>query len=218
MAAEAKIETATESTPDPAALREFAAKLDRANLKKIGAFHFALVMGALTLWGAAVAWAQVTGWVIAEVAAVANAVIAGTVLASTLHEWGHFTGARMASAPSPVLDAPRNHFFMFDFKMADATTRQFAWMSWGGILVPWLLVAGAALLVPLELTAGAALFATLVAKAVGASAFEVPIVQDATASGDHQAAFGRGLGALDSAGRVGHLVGLAVFALLVLFA
>ena len=215
MAAEATIET--ESTPDPAALREFAEKIDRANMKKIGAFHFALVMGALTLWGAAEAWAQVTGWAIASVAAVANAVIAGTVLASTLHEWGHFTGARLSSAPSPVLEEPRNHFFMFDFKMADANTRQFAWMSWGGILVPWVLVVGAAILVPLDLTSGAALFATLVAKAVGASWFEVPIVQDASTSGDHRAAFGRGIGALDQAGKVGNAIGIGVFALLVLF-
>ena len=77
MAAEATIET--DATPDPEALREFAAKLDRANMKKIGAFHFALVMGALTLWGAGVAWAQVTGWVIAEVAAVANEYLTSNV-------------------------------------------------------------------------------------------------------------------------------------------
>ena len=162
MAAEATLETDAQPTPDPAALRAFAAKLDKANMKKIGAFHFAMVMGALTLWGAAVAWAQTTGWVLAELAAVANAVIAGTVISSTLHEWGHFTGARLSSAPSPVLEEPRNHFFMFDFKMADADVRQFTWMSWGGILVPWVLVLGAAILVPLELTSGAALFATLV--------------------------------------------------------
>jgi len=217
MAAEATIETDSRPTPDPKALREFAAKLDRANMKKIGAFHFAMVMGALTLWGAAEAWAQTTGWAIAGLAAVANAVIAGTVIASTLHEWGHFTGARLTEAPSPVLDAPRNHFFMFDFKMQDADLRQFTAMSWGGILVPWVIVLAALILIPVGLTSGAALVATLVAKAVAASHFEVPIVRDANACGDHNEAFKRGIeGGLGTSGRVGNLSGIAVFALLVL--
>ena len=217
MAAEATVDTDAPPTPDPAALRAFAAKLDKANMKKIGAFHFAMVMGALTLWGAAVAWAQTTGWAIAELAAVANAVIAGTVISSTLHEWGHFTGARLADAPSPVLDEPRNHYFMFDFKMADADARQFSWMSWGGILVPWVIVASALLLVPVGLTSGVALIATLVAKATAAIHFELPIVRDANAFGDHNEAFKRGIsGGFDKSGRVGNATGIAVFLLLVL--
>ena len=217
MAAEATVDTDAQPPPDPAALRAFAAKLDKANMKKVGAFHFAMVMGALTLWGAAVAWAQTTGWAIAELAAVANAVIAGTVISSTLHEWGHFTGARLADAPSPVLDEPRNHYFMFDFKTADADVRQFSWMSWGGILVPWVIVASALLLVPFGLTSGAALIATLVAKATAAIHFELPIVRDANACGDHNEAFKRGIsGGLDKSGRVGNATGIAVFVLLVL--
>ena len=51
---------------DAAKLRELGAKLDQANIKRIGSYHFAMVMGALTLWGAAEAWAQVTGWTIAR--------------------------------------------------------------------------------------------------------------------------------------------------------
>lgn len=219
MAAEATTpKPSPEPTPDPAALRAFAEKLDRANMKKVGAFHFAMVAGALTLWGAAVAWAEVTGWALASAIAMANAVIAGNVVASTLHEWGHFAGARLSDAPSPVLDAPRDHYFMFDFKMADADLRQFSWMSWGGIAVPWLLVLLALFLVPIGLTSGAALVATLVSKAVAASAFEVPIVRDANATGDHQAAFGRGIkGGLDGSRRIGLIAGFAVFAFLWVF-
>lgn len=217
MAAEATIENDAQPNPDPAALRAFAAKLDRANMKKVGALHFAMVMGALTLWGAAETWAQTTGWLIAGFAAVANAVIAGTVIASILHEWGHFAGARLSDAPSPVLDAPRDYFFMFDFKMADADLRQFTWMSLGGILTPWVLVLLALFLVPIGLTSGAALVATLLAKAVAASHFEVPIVRDADQCGDHRAAFQRGIeGGLDKSGRVGNLTGLAAFVLLLL--
>ena len=55
------------------------------------------------------------------------------------------------------------------------------------------------------------------AKAVAASHFEVPIVRDANACGDHNEAFKRGIeGGLATSGHVGNLSGIAVFALLVL--
>ena len=77
------------------ATREAARAADRARMKRIGSYHFAMVMASLTLWGAAQAWAQVTGWGIAQFAAIANALIAGTIIPSVIHEWGHFAGARL---------------------------------------------------------------------------------------------------------------------------
>ncbi len=43
----------TPDTDEAAKLEQLARDLDRARLKQIGGFHFALVIGALTLWGAA---------------------------------------------------------------------------------------------------------------------------------------------------------------------
>ena len=69
----------TEAALDPneaantAALRDAAREFDRAQIKQHASYHFAMVMGALTLWGAAVTWAEVTGWGIAEFAAVNGA-------------------------------------------------------------------------------------------------------------------------------------------------
>lgn len=213
----------SEATMDPtelAALQEAAREFDKSRMKQIGSYHFAMVFGALTLWGAAMTWAQVTGSTLAEVVAVANAFVAAYVIASTIHEWGHFTGARLSGAASPVLDAPRRHFFMFDFKMDENDLRQFTWMSWGGILAPWLAVVLALIFVPLSTLSGAVLVSTLVAKAAGAGLFEVPIVTAAGASGDPGGELSKATmsGSLTRAGKNGNLVGLAFFALVWLIA
>lgn len=210
---------ATMETPSPtdvAALEEAARAFDVARMKRIGSYHFALVMGALTLWGAAEAWAQSTGWAIAQFAAVANALIAGYVIPSTIHEWGHFLGARLSGAASPVLNEPKGHFFMFDFKMDENTTEQFTWMSWGGIVAPWIPVLVVAIFVPLSLTSGAVLFATLLSKAVGVAVFEGPVALAAAQSGEPGRALNEAVvgGGLDRGRRVGNAVGIAAFLLL----
>ena len=74
----------SEATVDPnpaaeaAALRDLARDLDRAHIKQIGSLHFAMVMGVITMWGAAEAWAQVSGWGIAQFASIANALRSST--------------------------------------------------------------------------------------------------------------------------------------------
>lgn len=203
------------SAEETQTLRRAAREFDLARMRKIGGFHFALVMGALTMWGAAETWAQTTGWGLAHAVAIANAVVAGFVIPSTIHEWGHFAGARISGAVSPVLDEARGHFFLFDFPMDQNDTQQFSWMSWGGIVAPWVAVLLAAMFVPLSLTSGAVLFATLVSKAVATSAFEVPIVRAA----EQGTSPGRALNAAVRAGtlprsrNIGMIAGVVCFAL-----
>ena len=166
---------------------------DLTRLKRVAGLHFVLVMAALTLWGAADAWAVASGWALAQAAAIANAVIAGIVIANTLHEWGHFAGAGLSGAVAPVREKPVRYFFMFDFSFEENDSRQFLWMSWGGILVPWALVLLTAVLVPLDNASRAMLFAVLVARAVQISAFEVPVTLRAGRGGDPRAELGRQL-------------------------
>jgi len=206
--AEATIETMNPT--ELAELREAARAFDFARMKKIGSFHFAMVFGALTMWGAAETWAQTTGWGIAQVVAIGNAFVAGFIIPSTVHEWGHFLGARLSGSASPVLDEAQNHFAMFDFKMDQNDIDQFSWMSWGGILAPWVPVLLAAMFVPLELTSGAVLFATLFSKAVGVAAFEVPITLEAGRTGEPGAALTKSVttGGLTKGKRIGQIAGL----------
>ena len=212
----AEATTPTNPAAEAAALKEAARLFDLARMRKVGGVHFTMVMGALTLWGAAEAWAELSGWGVAQLAAVANALIAGTVIPSTIHEWGHFAGARASGAVSPVHDEPKGHFAMFEFAMDQNDGRQFAWMSWGGILAPWAVVLLVVLFVPLATTGALVFLATLVARAVSVSVFEIPVVQRAEECGDPGAALGEEVrgGGLDRGRRVGLGAGLASFVVL----
>ena len=152
-----------------------AAQRDLARMRRIGGWHASAVLTALTLFGAGTLWAGQSDLMLAHLVALGNAYLAGTVMASIFHEWGHFAGAKLAGAIAPVRKKPARFYFMFEFDMERNSPRQFLWMSAGGIVANWLLAIAAAALIPLNTYAGAALFAVLVGKAVNVSYFEVPI-------------------------------------------
>lgn len=210
----------TNDAAELAALQDAARAIERARLKQIGSFHIAMVLGAITLWGAALTWSQWSGSTLASLVALGNAVVAGFVIVGTIHEWGHFTGARLSGAASPVFEEPKRHYFMFDFPMDQNDTQQFLWMSWGGILAPWIPVVFALGLVPLETLSGAALFATLFSRAVAVAVFEAPIARAVAEGGDPAAELGKAAtgGGLDRGRRMGMITGFACFALVWLVA
>lgn len=148
---------------------------DRARLRKISVRHGGILLAAFTLWGAADYWAQGSGLFLAELVAVINAIFAGTIIAYLLHEWGHFAGARIAGAFSPVLREPTS-FFMFNFKYDRNTSGQFISMSMGGPVANWALVLLLFMSLPLETWSQAMLLATTVAIAVSVCVFELPII------------------------------------------
>jgi hypothetical protein len=166
-------------------------ELDRAKdwkrMKSIATTHTVMVMGAITLWGAADAWAVSSDWALAWIVAMANALIASYIITSTLHEWGHFCGARLAGSFAPVLKKPARYFFMFNFPFEHNDTRQFLWMSWGGIITPWLLVLLTAIVIPIDNVSRAMLLAGFVARALQVSLFEVPVVRRTLNGGEPQA-------------------------------
>lgn len=148
---------------------------DRKRLRKVAIRHGAYVLAAFTLWGAADAWASSSGWLLAETIALLNAVFAGTAIAYLFHEWGHFAGARLSGAVSPVAKEPVS-FFMFTFKEEFNTTRQFLSMSVGGPAANWTLVIVLFLMLPLDTWSQALLLATTFAIAVSVSVFEFPVI------------------------------------------
>lgn len=210
---EATIDTTGGDTADSLKAERTAKRADAARLEKMAGVHFVAVMAAITLWGAADVWATASGWALAQAVAIANAFIAATVVASIGHEWGHFAGARLTGAKSPVHEKPVNYFFMFDFDFDVNDTRQFVWMSWGGILAPWVIVIATLLLVPIDTLGRATLLAVLAARAASASLFEVPVVQRASRGGDPRAELGRRLksGGLKTSERMGWGVGAVVW-------
>ena len=148
---------------------------DLSRLKKVGIRHGAIVLAAITLWGAADAWASSTGWLLAQTVAMLNAVFAGAVIAYIAHEWGHFSGARISGAVSPVLKEPVS-FFMFNFKDELNTRGQFLSMSIGGPAANWSLFVLMFILLPINTWSQAMILATTFAIAVSVSVFEFPVI------------------------------------------
>jgi hypothetical protein len=159
---------------------------DVARMRRIGAQHFAALMVALTLWGAGDAWASQSGMVLAFIVSLGNALIAGFVVASIVHEWGHFAGARLAGSISPVLEQPVRYFFMFNFNMEKNSVGQFLSMSVAGPLANWLLVLLLLVSIPMDTASRALIVATVMGVAVNVSLFEIPVILRARTSGEPQ--------------------------------
>ena len=212
--ADAGAEASNEPNPEPETDAAGIRAQNLENLKKVGTVHFVAVVAALTLFGAANAWALSSGLALALVVSVAAAYIAGTVLSGITHEYGHYSGAVLAGSPHKVLEQPVRYFFMFNFDMKEGTTRQALWMSWGGLLGSWLLVVGLFLLLPMDGWASAALIATVLGNAVNASIFELPVIRQTRQTGEFKKTL---YSRLESPGLVrmpGLIAGLVAFALL----
>lgn len=148
---------------------------EKKKLVNVGQKHAAFVLGSLSLWGVSDYWAAESELILALGLALINSVVAGTIIASILHEWGHFLGARLSGSNAPLLEKTFS-FFFFNFKDEGNTKSQFLQMSLGGPLANWSLVIGVFFLLPLETWSQILLIATMLSIAVSVSIFEVPIM------------------------------------------
>ena len=150
-------------------------KRDNSRLRKIAIRHAAIVLTAFTIWGTSDSWAAQSELFLAEMVSLINAIFAGVILAYIFHEWGHFAGARISGAVSPVAKEPVS-FFMFNFKDELNTREQFLSMSAGGPFANWGLFVLIFTLLPLNTWSQAMLLATTFAIAVSVSVFEFPVI------------------------------------------
>ena len=150
-------------------------KRDNARLRKVATNHSIWVLASLTIWGVSDHWAAGSGLLLASAVALLNAVFVGVILASIAHEWGHFSGARLSGAISPIAKEPSG-FFMFSFKDELNTRGQFLAMSLGGPIANWSLVIALFFLLPLATWSQALLLAATFSIAVSVSVFEVPVI------------------------------------------
>ena len=148
---------------------------EKKRLAKVGKEHAAFVLGSLTLWGASDYWAAESELILALTLALINSVVAGTIIASILHEWGHFLGAKLSGSNAPLLEKTFS-FFFFNFKDEGNTKGQFLKMSLGGPIANWSLVVAFFFLLPLETWSQVLFLATLLSIAVSVSIFEVPVM------------------------------------------
>lgn len=206
--------TSPEGAPEPAAVTAERRAKNTANLKKHASIHGMAVVVALTLFGAAHTWATSSGWPIALVTGVAAAFIAGMVLSSIFHEWGHYSGAALAGSQIKIAEQTSDYTFFLGFNPKKNSTRQALALTWGGITGSWLIVFAVALLVPMTSWISAVLLATLAGRAVNASYFEVPIAWRTHHGYDFKSALNERLESPGTVNVPGLIAGLALLPVL----
>ncbi len=207
--------TTPDSAPDKTASAESQQNIpkkapysDRKRLKHVATYHGIAGLALITLWAAADAWYATTGLLIANIISVLNALVAGAYLAALFHEWGHFAGARIAGAYSPIVRKVKNQF-MFGFSFDKNNTSQFLSMSIGGPVANWLLVLIVFMMVPMDNPGRVALLAMAIAKAISVCVFEVPIMLRTWQGGEPKAELDEQLenGSSESGQLIGYTVG-----------
>lgn len=151
--------------------------------------HLLAAMLVLSMWAAADAWQAVTGLGLASLLAVLTAFLAGFVLGTLVHEWGHFLGARFAGASYTIPGKPG--LFLFNFDFARNSAGQFLTMSYGGQLGGALAVLLLWLAVPTDTAGRTMLVAAAGGAAVFAAAIEWPVIRAVRAGGQPGAELGR---------------------------
>ena len=136
----------------------------------------AVVFAGLALWGGADAWATTSGLAVALVTSVGSALIAGWIIASLMHEWGHYLGAKLSGSKAPRIKAPGLLFFRYNFDLVNNSLGQFTSMSVAGSLAHWGVFAAALLLLPMATLAQTAFISSTFAFAIFASIVEWPII------------------------------------------
>lgn len=155
------------------------AEKDQAKLSLVILRDVAIVSALLSIFAAAETWAQVSGLALATLLSVVDGFLVGIASGALLHEWGHFAGARLGGGHAPL--KPMSGFlplFDFDYKSNDA--KAFDWMSIGGNVAHFSVVALFFFALPVSSSPGAA---ALVGGAFGFAVFsslvEFPVIRKA---------------------------------------
>jgi hypothetical protein len=171
--------------------------------------HLLVAMLVLSMWAAADTWQAVTGLALASLLSVLTAFLAGFVLGTLVHEWGHFLGARRAGAIYTIPGKPG--LFVFNFDFARNSASQFLTMSYAGQLGGALAVLLLWLAVPTDTAGRAMLVAAAGGGAVFAAAIEWPVIRAVRAGGEPAAQLGKIDRAVLSSSALKGLVGTALF-------
>ncbi len=187
---------------------------DGQRFRSAGTRHGLVALALFLSWTAADSWYLATGLMLANLLSILTALVVGAWLASIIHEWGHFAGARLSKSYAPIVPDVRG-IFMFGFNHGKNTRNQFLAMSLGGNVANWGLMLLVLMLIPIDNGGRAALLAMTFAKAVSVSLFEVPIMMRVMSGADSEQAIEDGLhnGSGDRGTVLGYVSGAAVWLL-----
>ncbi len=175
----------------------------------------AIALAALSLWAAADTWYLVSGLGFALAISVLDAIFVGYILGALFHEWGHYTGAKLSGASAPRFKPKGTSLFRFNFDMAANTQRQFHWMSFGGWVFHWGLLAILVLAMPFDSIGRVALVSSVFGFILYATFIETGILRQTLGGSDPAETLGQlSAKTFQQAGIVGSVAGLFALATL----
>ena len=175
----------------------------------------AIALAALSLWAAADTWYLVSGLGFALAISVLDAIFVGYILGALFHEWGHYTGAKLSGASAPRVKPKGTSLFRFNFDMAANTQRQFHWMSFGGWVFHWGLLAILVLALPFDSIGRIALVSSVFGFILYATFIETGILRKTLGGSDPAETLGQlSAKTFQQAGIVGSVAGLFALATL----
>ena len=175
----------------------------------------AIALAALSLWAAADTWYLVSGLGFALAISVLDAIFVGYILGALFHEWGHYTGAKLSGASAPRVKPKGTSLFRFNFDMAANTQRQFHWMSFGGWVFHWGLLAILVLAMPFDSIGRIALVSSVFGFILYATFIETGILRQTLGGSDPAETLGQlSAKTFQQAGIVGSVAGLFALATL----
>ena len=175
----------------------------------------AIALAALSLWAAADTWYLVSGLGFAFAISVLDAIFVGYILGALFHEWGHYTGAKLSGASAPRVKPKGTSLFRFNFDMAANTQRQFHWMSFGGWVFHWGLLAILVLAMPFDSIGRIALVSSVFGFILYATFIETGILRQTLGGSDPAETLSQlSAKTFQQAGIVGSVAGLFALATL----
>ena len=175
----------------------------------------ATALAVLSIWAAADTWYLVSGLGFALAISVLDAIFVGYILGALFHEWGHYTGAKLSGASAPRVKPKGTSLFRFNFDMATNTQRQFHWMSFGGWIFHWGLLAILVLAIPFDSIGRIALVSSVFGFILYATFIETGILRKTLGGSDPAETLGQlSAKTFQQAGIIGSVAGLFALATL----
>ena len=175
----------------------------------------AIALAVLSIWAAADTWYLVSGLGFALAISVLDAIFVGYILGALFHEWGHYTGAKLSGASAPRVKPKGTSLFRFNFDMATNTQRQFHWMSFGGWIFHWGLLAILVLAIPFDSIGRIALVSSVFGFILYATFIETGILRKTLGGSDPAETLGQlSAKTFQQAGIIGSVAGLFALATL----
>ena len=185
------------------------------SLSSLLARDTAIALAALSLWAAADTWYLVSGLSFALAVSVLDAIFVGYILGALFHEWGHYTGAKISGASAPRVKSKSTSLFRFNFDMSANTQRQFHWMSFGGWVFHWGLLAILVVALPFDSIGRIALVSSVFGFILYATFIETGILRKTLGGSDPAETLGQlSAKTFQQAGIVGSVAGLFALATL----